>query len=83
LFREPVSALIIRSHELRVGRLFSPKAKPLINPKAIEDMLRLTTGSTTTQAEEQVDTRRLVIRDSKGRPRTIDSAVEPSRDKLS
>jgi hypothetical protein len=39
IFREPIAVLISRSHELRAGRFFSLKAKP-IDPKLIEDALR-------------------------------------------
>ena len=73
IFREPIAVLISRSHELRAGRFFSLKAKP-IDPKLIEDALRKA-GETAAELWEQLDTRRLVIRDVQGRPRIIASTL--------
>ena len=75
IFREPISELIRRSHELRAGP-FRLKAEHTANPKLFEDALREAREGAA-KIEQQVDTRRLVIRDAQGRPRILASTLEP------
>src|SRR5713101_871859 len=75
IFREPISELIRKSHELRAGP-FRLKAEHAVNPKFLEDALH-EVWEGVAKIEQQVDTRRLVIRDAQGRPRILASTLEP------
>src|SRR6266436_379890 len=75
IFRRALSELISRSREVSAGP-FRLKAEHAVNPTFLEDALREVREGAA-KIEQQVDTRRLVIRDAQGRPRIIASTVEP------
>jgi hypothetical protein len=76
-FREPISDFISRSHELKAGRFLSLKAKRP-DVKIMEQVLE-SVKAAAQAAEGELDTQRLVIRDSKDLPRIIVSTA-PSGD---
>jgi hypothetical protein len=76
IFKGPLGDLISQgSHEFRAGRIFSWKARRPSGPtpQALAKIVREITQAT---SEEKLDLRRLVIRDSLGRPRIVASTVE-------
>ena len=75
IFRRALSELISRSREVSAGP-FRLKAEHAVNPKFLEEALREVREGAAS-IEQQVDTRRLVIRDAQGRPRILASTLEP------
>jgi len=75
IFRRALSELISRSREVSAGP-FRLKAEHAVNPKLLEDALREVREGAA-KIEQQVDTRRLVIRDAQGRVRILASTLEP------
>jgi hypothetical protein len=75
IFRGPLGSLIGQgSHEFKAGRFFSWKARRASGPSP-QVIAQIAHGIAQAAAEEQLDVRRLVIRDSEGRPRIVASTV--------
>jgi hypothetical protein len=75
IFREPISDLIGRISKLKFGRV-SVEAKASKVDAEIVKLVREITALPAMPGEEHFETRRLVIRDSKGLPRIIAGTVE-------
>ncbi len=76
IFRRALSELISRSREVNAGP-FRLKAEHAVNPKFLEEALREVQEGAAKIEQQQVDTRRLVIRDAQGRVRILASTLEP------
>jgi len=76
IFKGPLGALISQgSHEFKAGRFFSWKAKRPSGPTP-QVLAQIVREIAQAEAEEHLDIRRLVIRDSAGRARIVASTVE-------
>ncbi len=71
IFRRALSELISRSREVSAGP-FRLKAEHAVNPKLLEDALREVREGAA-KIEQQVDTRRLVIRDAQSADPRVDA----------